>query len=256
MFVRYDAAINGVPLSGVSDKIYISNISESAPKIGITTIDNAKYGGKRMTERTRDSLTVTVTLSVRERNSAERAAIIDAIMAWIADGELTVNYRPDQMLAVEWTDLPAVGSALEWAGNMTIDFTAYTCPYWQSVHYTIASGDCVAATPKTLTLTPVGTYLHPLLEFEMTANASIATLTIVANGYAWAFASLGIVSGDVLRGYYDAKGYLHFEKNGTSVYANRSGDDDIILGAMAANTVTVTASGAANFRAKVRGRFL
>jgi hypothetical protein len=254
--MRYDVWLNGVSLTSVSEKIYIIDVQEADPKLSIATVDNAKYQGLRMTERTRQSRTVKVTFQVRERDSAARAVILDDIMGWIADGDLCVSYRPNQILRVKWTDLPAVGSALKWADTLSVSFTAYTDPYWVTADHATATGTCLAGVAKTITLAPVGSVPDAYLEFDATASEAVTTLSVAANGWEWTFSALGLAAGDVLRAYYDANGYQRFAKNGVSVYEKRAGDDDILLTARTANTITVTANGGMSFKAKARGRYL
>jgi len=254
--MRYDVLLNGVSLASVSDKIYIIDVQEADPKLSIATVDNAKYQGLRMTERSRQSRTVKITFQVRERNSAARAAILDDVMGWIADGDLAVSYRPNQLLRVKWTDLPAVGSALRWADTLSVSFTAYTDPYWVTVDRTTVTATCLAGVAKIITLAPAGSVADAYLEFDATAAEAVATLSVAANGREWTFSALGLAAGDILRAYYDADGYQRFAKNGTSVYEKRAGDDDILLTARTANIITVTASGDMSFKAMARGRYL
>lgn len=254
--MRYEAWINGVGLTTLSDKIYLTDIQESAPKLAISTIENAKYGGLRMTERTRQRLDVTLTFSVRERNGELRAEILDDILTWIADGELSISTRPNQVLQVKYTDIPSVGSSLRWTDTLSVTFTEYNAPYWLAAQPVRKSVSCVSGTPSTIVIAPVGTAETTFLEFSIEANANVGTVAISANGYTLTFTSVGAVSGGIIAGYYDADGYQHFTLNGVSIYGKRTGDDDILLNCRQPNTITVTTNGAATFTAIARGRYL
>lgn len=254
--MRYEAWINGIGLTTLSDKIYLIDIQESAPKIALSTIENAKYGGLRLTERTRQRLDVTLTFLVRERNGELRAEILEDILAWIADGELSVNTRPNQVLQVKYTDLPAVGSSLRWTDTLSVTFTAYNTPYWLAAKPTRKTAACVATVEKEIIIAPVGTAETTMLEFSLTASDDVDSVVIASNGYTITLSDIGAVSGDVIAGTYDADGYQHFTLNGASIYEKRTGDDDIPMNCRQPNTVTVTTDGDATFTAIARGRFL
>ncbi len=255
---RFDVYLNGQSLNSVYEAVYIIDVQENAPKLRVEAGDNAKYDGLRFLGRAVQTRTVTVIFAVRERNMARRAEIIDAVLDWVADGTLQVNYRPNQQLRVKYTDMPAGGSALQWADAVSVGFTAYD-PYWEAVEPTTASLSTSGGTAKKTTLQPVGTADTTFLEFDI-KNAGAGTMntaTISVNGRSFSFTSLGLAVGQTLSVAYDQDGYLLIRIGNASAMNKRTGtsDDDLILYQRKPNEVTVTTGAASSVTLKATGRY-
>lgn len=133
---RFSAALNGIPLDGLDERITVTNILESSPGLQLLTASLPSLTGSRVTGRQRRELRVTVEFVLRERDTVRRALLLDRIRAWAGDGILTVSCRPDQRLRVWVEKLPDM-DALAWAGTMKVVFLACEVPFWEDLAETV-----------------------------------------------------------------------------------------------------------------------
>ncbi len=255
---RFNAYIDGVGLNEIDPAVYIIDIREEAPKLDVQTGGNAKYDGLRLLSRAWSSRTVSITLAVREKDMARRAAIIDAVMDWVKDGQLTVNYRPDQQITVKYTDVPGMGSALKWADTIAIGFTAFD-PYWRQSTPTIALGTTVANTALGLNIVPPGTVESVFLEFHITniSTSTMQTATIAVGGRSFALARLGRAPRAALAATDVANGVVGVKAGAASAMDKRSAQsaDDLMLFCRRTNTVTITTQRACSVKLSARGAY-
>lgn len=131
MKTHFSCQMNGIELGDIDERIAVVDIAEESPALALSTSGNAKYDGTRLIRRTRQHLTVEITLAILERDPARRSEIADKVAAWCQDGYLTVSYRPGQRLRCALAALPGMGSALKWAQELTIRYTAFDWPWWE-----------------------------------------------------------------------------------------------------------------------------
>lgn len=258
--------INGEGLQDISDSIYVLDVVEPAPEMEIKTVNRTTDHGIRMLGKYTREREVTVAFLIRSRDVNVRRQILDDVIAWCVDGELTTNDRDGQYANAVVTEYPALESNAKWSDAISATFLIAD-GFWHSdeaqqaaVSYAHSPepGTIGAATPQEVTLMPIGTADECFLEFTVKndeASATMNDIIITAGDYSFTFASLGLAHGQTLVCTYDNNGYISFTINGTSVMAKRTGDDDIILDQRAANTIAIQTIKAATFTAIARGRW-
>ena len=255
---RFDVYLNGIALSSISPKIYITNINESEPRVRMTTDDNAKYIGSRLRTRRVTEREVEIVYMVRERDVARRAQILDDISAWVRDGRLAVNYRENMFLPVYFASIPTPASSLDWTDELSLLFTAYS-PYWRSLYPVRTSADLAANTKTDVNFYPTGNS-ETFLEFSVENDSASAlnALTVEAGGRKFEFEGLGLANGQTLDVSYADNEILKIMANGVSALNKRTADsdDDLLLQARAQNTVSITSDAAATIHLQARGRYI
>lgn len=255
---RYQVILNGVGLAELSDRIHVTDVKE-APKADIEASENAKYDGNYVTRQARSELEITIKLVIKEPDPARRAEIFDKIASWAQDGWLKTNYRPGKQLYVFSQGAPGLDPLREWAKEVTLAFTAYTVPYWQTVVPAAASISGGEAT-----ITPAGTRgMKTKLEARITNDGS-GTMTGCKIACAGTdtfieLTGLSIASGgSVIIGYDDRNGLQEIKTdNGTSLMMKRTAasSDDVLLKQQESNTVTVTANTGVTAALTARGLY-
>lgn len=251
---RYACAMDGQGLQDIDPSVYITDIQEAEPRIRADTLGSALRDGQRLTRLHRESLAVSVTFEVHERDAARRKAVAQRACEWARDGWLTISDRPGQRLWVVCDRLPVVTSALRWTDRLTVGFTAYALPYWQEAHPVSAS---FTGARGTAYIAPAGTR-DCCLEAEITAQSgTVDLLTIAVNGRRFAFEGLGLARGQTLVIGYDDEHHRQFMRVGDrSALGKRTAAsaDDLILHPRMQNAVTIEAD--APVRATLKGRGL
>lgn len=255
---RFDVYLDGIALSSISPKIYITNVNESEPRVRMTTDDNAKYIGSRLRTRRVTDRDVEVIYMVRERDVSRRAQILDDVSAWVHDGRLAVNYRENMFLPVYFASIPTPASSLDWTDELSLSFAAYS-PYWRSMYPVRASADLTANTKSDVNFYPTGN-VETFLEFsiENTSASTLNTLIVEVGGRKFEFEGLGLANKQTLNVSYGDNEILQITANGTSALSKRTADsdDDLLLQARAQNVVSITSDAAATIRLQARGRYI
>lgn len=251
--------MNGVELDAVDECVMIRDIRESTPTCDVTTGSNAKYAGRRVLRRARESVTVEIAVEIHERNPVLRAAVLDKLSAWCQDGVLTVSYRPGQRLRCICVQRPGLETAMRWAREVTMRFTAYAMPWWEDKEPVEAALD-----GGTGVLQPGGTAEETLVEAEVT-NVSAEVVNEVelsCGNTAMRFDALGLGPGEKLLAIYDGDGLLRLRITGgsgeRSALDKRTADssDDLVARAQQENVVAVTADAAVKAVFRARGRYV
>ena len=245
-------ALGGVGLLDLDDRIYIEDIRDDIA-IDHETAKRPSYGLYPLNDPNHQSITVTVTFMVKERDRVARAAVIQKVRGWADKGWLTTNLHPDQQLYVFCTQ-PPPSESLKWNAKMDIKFTAYGEAYWQEI-VPLSASSSSAASSATRAITPRGTQ-DCFLEAQIApSSGTLTSVTITVGTQQFKLTGLSVTSAAPLLIYYDELHNLHIESGGTSLLSKRSGDssDDIILTAGQPNTVTMTFSRACNYTIKARG---
>ena len=137
MILNRRAALNGVWLDELDNRIVISGIEPGDGKDNITASDSAAGYGQRFIGNRRSTLDVSIRFKLLQRsrtevNMAERAALIEKVNAWAKDGGvLTVNYKPNRRMNVVLVQAPGEGSLWDYTKEYAITFRAYAIPYWE-----------------------------------------------------------------------------------------------------------------------------
>lgn len=237
MTSRYNVYLNNVALSSLNTSLYVSDISYAPVQEEISVANFAGRSGALVTNRRKPQTTVTVTFELHIYGTQARQNACADVIAWAKDGGiLTTSDRADQYLQCVCTKLPAIESALKWTDNLTVEFTAYAIPYWQSV------------TPDTATVTGSGSlFVHgnggkAMVNAEITAGASLTALSIAVGDTTIALSNISLSANDVVNISHDANGILSIKKGTTSLLDKRTSasSDDLLAECGATNTVTVS----------------
>ena len=133
MMNRYGVWLDGLPLHEIDPSIILTDIIEQPAVVDVISYPRAQGSGLRIAKRTRQSLSVSVRFAIWEYDVTRRKAVMQKIVTWAKSGKyLAINDRPGQRLRVEVDSMPTIQSALKWTQDLTITFTAYAMPFWES----------------------------------------------------------------------------------------------------------------------------
>ncbi len=132
MISRYEATMNGVALSGVSQSILILDISHREPRLRTETYTVAQRSGSRLYRRTFEKAETTITMEIREYDTRQRQNVIDAVNAWArAGGQLRTSDRMGKHLTCVCETFAAAKSVKKWTDAVSVTFAAYENPFWE-----------------------------------------------------------------------------------------------------------------------------
>lgn len=245
-------ALDGKAFLGLDPRLYIEDLEESV-KVAAETAAGLD-GTALLGEPVRESLTVTLTFLVKERDPGRRSEILSRVNGWAQKGWLTMSSRPWQRLYVVCVH-PAEGRAKPWHSTAQLVWTAFERPYWTDEEPVRAVVTGASAMARML---PRGTRRCPLeAEIENESGGTVNSLTLAANGRTVAFSGLNLGAGETLRLYYDKRGLLHAEtdQGGKLDCRTAESDDGIWLEPGRMNTVQVNAEGVCRTLLYARGEY-
>lgn len=250
MMTRYGAWLDGIGLHDIDPRLYIMDIEESYPDVSVITASSAGREGLRVTNRRRQSLTVTVRFMVHEYNTAARKGVFQKIAAWAQGKYLTISDRPGQRLRVHCDSVPTAQSALKWTGTQSITFTAYEKPYWEEETALTA---VKSGTSGSFPMTPPGTAEKCYLSFTAVNNgtAALTALTVNAGDTVMKLEGMNIQTGGTVTVEYDDEGVLHVPVSARTADSS----DDLMLLCGKENNVSFTADQAVSITFTTRGRY-
>lgn len=254
---RIDAYLDGVSLRHTVPDVVIRDVQEQAGETPFAL--DSPWGAKRTLAVRRESLRLTLSLSLWEFRSLERRmAILDQVNAWAAPGGLlTLSTRPGQQLRVARTESAVTASVREYGERLRVTWDAAFAPFWEeetprSLQLSGTSGSGSLRTGGTVR---GGNCARACCEVTPT-DGTLQTLTLSAGDTAMRFSGLSVASGATLRLDYDELGLLRIKKGSQSKLSCRSAvsDDDLLVppgGAVCAFTANVECA----VRFYARGRF-
>ena len=216
------AALNGVELDSLDDRILIQGIDEAAGRDQVTAVSLGGAPGSRMTGKHRDWLDVTVRFTINEKSyrPGNRDEVMDKVKAWAENGGvLTVNYKTGKQLSVICFQQPAAGD-LATRREYSIVFRAYGVPYWED-------------------------------------GGALQNVTVSVNETEMSFTGLNLANnGSLVVDHAEAGGilYLRAMAGEDSVLGKRSGNDELIL-KPGNNTIAYEASGDVIVTVSAKGRY-
>lgn len=236
MITRYRAAMNGVQLDSLDDRIIITDIIEDAPSESVTTNERPS-GGTYLTAVSTQSITVRIAVEVHTQSVSERRAVVAKIARWGQSGFLTASDRPDQRIHIDKMTLPTLDS-LKWTEALEFQLTAYSCPWWEDIDAQTVTGNTARYSDAWFTNTG-----DMPMTVDVTATVATGTMTgiILASGYTqdgtsvmehtMTFTGLTVAAGESFTLSHDSDGILHIEAAGISVLDKRSASsaDDLII---------------------------
>lgn len=251
---RFDAAINGVSLSGLDPYIMLADIDERPPEYRQELAARAIRSGQRINARMRLSLTVALKIHITTPSILTRSHVMQRLAEWVGDGGwLTINTRPGQRLYVYPDPMPALGSHLAWTDEIEVTLTAYERPYWEQAFPT------VAVIVDNGVLTPTGTMPEAYVEVDVINNGdgNLTTLTATCATTHIKLEGLAVPPGEHVRISYTDKDVLTITAAGASALANRTAEshDDLIAHVRKSNDISVTADQAVSATFMARGRY-
>jgi len=254
MISRYEAVLNGQPLSAISADILIRDINYGPPQFRNTTYTLARRNGARIHRRYVERTSVTISFEIHTQRITERQAICNAVQQWARNGGiLETNDRAGQRLRCVCDVLPVIGSVLRWTEVLAMTFTAYEVPFWEQI------------VPETLTQTGSsgsGTLFVPgsvddaLVEVEVTAGGTLTTLSLTANGRTMTLSGISVESGNTVKITYDEHQIQSIRTGNTSLLNKRTGVDDLLVDCGQTNTLGFSADVSCTVEFKVRGLWL
>lgn len=251
---RYDVRLNGISLNDFGEDVIITDIVEDQPS-EVETVQSMAYANRSYyAGRVRDGLSVTVTFAIRAYGIIQRTDIYGRIAKWASKpGFLEINDRTGQRLYIDAAKLPSVGSVRNWTDTISIQFMAYSKPFWEGC-FTAMASQATATTATTMALFAPGNAESCVLDAKITATTAITSLTISCGNDKFVIAA-SVQPGQVLEISHTDEGYLRITANGQSVLASRSADsaDEIRLVPGASNAVGITANGQFTATISTRG---
>lgn len=251
---RFDAAINGVSLSGLDPHIMLADIDERTPECRQELAARAIHDGQRISARQRRSLSVALKIYITTENILTRSYVMQRLAEWVGDGGwLTVATRPNQRLYVYPDPFPALGSHLAWTDEIEVVLTAYERPYWEQTYPTVAVITDIGV------ITPTGTLPEAYVEVDAinVGNGELTEITLTCADTQISLTGLHVPAGGHIIISYTDRDVMTITAGGESALANRSAEshDDLIARIRTANAISVTADQAVSAVFRARGRY-
>lgn len=200
MQLAHRAALNGVQLDEIDPRIIIKSIEGGSASMSVSTAAAGRGDGSRITSRRREAVEVNVKFSMNIRRDLieERGAVLEAVNAWaVKGGTLTVNYKPDRILAVDEVVTPGEGDLWKRLNEFTITFRARAVPYWQQASAVSAqAGDGMNGSGRLEIPGSARTKIDAVL--QNMSGATINTAAITIGGKNMTFENLGLGNGQAL----------------------------------------------------------
>ena len=252
------AALNGVELDSLDDRILIQGIDEAAGRDQVTAVPLGGAPGSRMTGKHRDWLDVTVRFTINEKSYSpgSRDEVMDKVKAWAEEGGvLTVNYKTGKQLRVICFQQPAAGD-LATRREYSIVFRAYGVPYWEDVTATTLTMNQDDEGAGTLTLGGSAASVADVTVVNKSGGA-LQNVTVSVNETEMSFTGLNLANnGSLVVDHAEAGGILYLRAmiGNDSVLGKRSGRDELIL-KPGNNTIAYEASGDVIVTVSAKGRY-
>lgn len=258
MILTRRAALDGVQLDSIDNRILIQGIETQAQKSSIQA--QALWGtdGSRVTGEYRESLDIILRFTINEKTyrPGERVKVLEKVNSWAAAGGLlTIGYKTDRQIRVILAQSAEEGDAMS-RGTYSITFRAFGVPYWQEdpPHKTQINGSSGSRAFG------VGGSTRTVMDasFRNTSGGTINNLEIRAGDSVFTFTGLGLGNGQTLIIDHPDDGrrsVLRCRIGSTSVLGKRTGSNDLYV-RPGERSVSFTASGSGVMEFSCRGRFV
>lgn len=250
MVTRYEAFMDGVPLSSIAPEIIVLDIVEKEAKNNQETYTMASGGGSRYFRSDRESLTVSVKVEIHAYGVQRRQDIMEQIHLWMKGKYLSVNTRPGKRLAVRVESAPVVPSALKWTQEITMNFVSRETPFWES---DMPTRLIMRGTSGNGFLRPAGTVEEVPMELHVlnTGSGVMGRFMASVRGKEIVFENLGLEQGDEIKlEYVDGVQFLPVEKR------TAESADDLFVKCNEQNEVHFEADQEAEVTFIARGRYI
>lgn len=251
MISRYEAVLNGVPLSTISPNILILDIAYPPAQIEFSTYKGAKRHGKRVYREYVDHRDVIITFAIRAYSVQERQAICNAVQRWAKNGGvLQTNDHEGQRLRCVLSTPPTIQSALKWTDPISMTFTAYVLPFWEE---TIPTTLSLTGTTASGSVHVPGSVDGAYFEADAVPSGVLTALSFTANGKTISLSGISVASGTKVSITYDDDMIMSIKAGNTSLLNKRSGADDLPLKSGERNSLSFSANVSCNVLFKGRG---
>ena len=256
MILSRRAALDGVQLDEVHQKVVIRSIDPGISKQNITAVDRMGGAGQRVTGEHWSTIDATVTfaINVPKREMELRRQIFDAVISWAMGGKwLTFNNMPDRRLYVDKVVLPSSGDLWNWQAEYTITFRAYNVPFWQQAEPVVVKK---ANITKGSVVIDVGGTAESVLDitFKNISGKEITNFKVTADGKALTLNGVKLGGTETLTINHGTDGLLRIKAGSRNVYGIYTGDDDLTV-KPGKRTVTIEATRAGELTVTSYGRF-
>ena len=228
-----DAALNEVSLLSLDPRLTLTEAQE-LPSRESPVSSRASLHGQFPSGLRRKSLEIRLTVHLKAWKAEERGALYEKLCAWAKAGELTVSWRPGQVLQVDTAYAESLPSVSAWTKTVTVRLTAHMRPFFRDREPLFLKG---TGYDMTLTFTAPGT-AGAQCEFravnQETRELTEILLETLKGDDQLSFlylAGLHIPAGGCLDGAYDGFGLLSLRADGESCMTARdpSSADELIL---------------------------
>ena len=252
MISRYEAYMDGEALSAVDPSIVVLDIAHSDPGLQIKRSTLGGRDGAIVNGKYIERASVTISFMLRVYNIADRQAACSRVVKWAKGKILKTNDRTGQFLACICEKFPVISSAMKWTDPLTVTFTGYGIPYWQEEYPKTAT---LTGTSDTDTFFVPGNADEAFVNVEVTAGASVSSMTVACGETSISLSGLSLSSNDVVKFAYDENGILSIKKGTTSLLDKRTAasSDNLIAKCGEENDLSITASGSITAVYSVRG---
>lgn len=255
MISRYEAVLNGQALGGISADILVLDIRHTAPAFTNETFTPAKRQGGRIYRRQLNKTTVTITFEIHTYDIRERQRICNEVQRWARNGGiLQTNDREGQRLRCVCDTFPVISSAMRWTDPLTVVFSAYAYPYWEELIPTKVTLSGTSGSSSVFV--PGCVQDEAVVEATITANAALTTVNLIVNSRTMSLTGLSVAAGSTIKLIYDDDMIQSIKTGSTSLLANRSGADDLLVDCGDTNTFKMSANASATVEFSVRGLWL
>ena len=260
MILRRRAALNGVQLDELDERIYISSIEERPARMSMTATGSVNGNGQRLTGFRRESIEVSIRfrMNIRKNDMAGRAVLLERINGWAANGGvLTLAHRPDRQITVFLSQAPGGGEMYNWTDEFELLFTSLSVPYFEDALATSVSSGTATSGVMWLNV-PGNTQTVVDVAVRNMSGATINSLTVSVGGKQMQITGTPIAAGRTIQWTHPNNGkntYLRIHDGVRSLLGFRSGADDFLV-SPGNNRVDFSASRAVIVTASVRGRYL
>lgn len=253
MISRYEAYMDGIPLSTLHPNILIRDIKHGTASKQRQTQEIANRSGLMVLGSKFGQKTVEIEFDLRIYDTRERQVVIQKIQQW-ANGEiLETSDREGQRLHVSCDDYPVIESVLGWTDTLAITFTAYDQPFWQNKTPSVVT---LVGDDEDGVLFVPGNAGEAYAEVEVTPSQTIDDLTVTVGDTSITLDDLNTDA--VIKIGYDEKGIQYIKAGTTSILSKRTANssDDLIAICGKKNAVAVEADHSVTAKFSVRGLWL
>ena len=257
MILYRRAALGGVQLDELDERIVIRSIDPGVPKENIQAVSRMGGAGQRVTAQHWETLDVSVSWAINEqkRELSERRRLFDLVNAWaLRKGWLTVTGMDGRRMYVDKVIVPGSGDLWNWTAEFTTTFRAYNVPFWQDeVPASVNNGNI---TSGRMWITVPG-MVETVLDAEMRniSGQTIPNISISAGGNTITLNGVNLGGNATLSISHGTDGLLRITANGSSVYHKKTGAADLVV-KPGENAVDISASRAMRVTLSAVGRYV